>query len=334
MNAQLNVATFNIRYGTASDGENSWRHRRDCVLSLLQAMEFDACGLQEVLADQRGFLAGGLDRSRWYGVGRTDGDRDGEQAPIVVRGERLRVTDWTTLWLSDRPHLAGSRGWDAKIPRVATVLLGSVEGLPVGIVNTHLDHRGTLAQLSSARLISDLVRARQDLGSRMPAALTPGDLVAGNRAAGPASRTPARAAGAGIGGRIDALLRRSRPPAAFGTALRRRRPADDPGSITPAEGTRWIVMGDFNLELGSSAMNELTRTGLRSVLPDDAGGTFHAWTGATDRRRIDHILVDDGWDVLEAGIRHDRPDGRLPSDHWPIVARLQIRSERASGPRG
>lgn len=250
MNARLKVATFNIRYGSAADGANGWRHRRGATLSQLSAIEFDVCGLQEVLADQRGYLAGSLTGTRWYGVGRADGVSDGEQSPIVVRGERLVVSEWTTLWLSERPQVAGSRGWDAKIPRVATAVKGTVDGVAVGVVNTHLDHRGQRAQIGSARLIADLVRAEQ---------------------------------------------------------------------------RRWIVMGDFNVEFGSPALNELTRAGLRSVLPSDAGGTFHAWTGATDRRRIDHILVDDGWEVIDGRIVHDRFNGKLPSDHWPISAELRLR---------
>lgn len=329
MSAPLTVATFNVRYGTAPDGANSWRYRRASVLSLLKSMDFDACGLQEVLVDQREFLASELEGSRWYGVGRTDGGREGEQAPIVVRRQRLRVVGWTTLWLSDRPHVAGSRGWDAKIPRVATVLLGSVDGQPVGVVNTHLDHRGTLAQLSSARLIADLVRGRGTLGSPAPAGLAPGSPI--TRASGPARGSESRGGLSGIGGRIDALLRRGRRRA-FGTALRRRRPAAASAGLVPAVGTRWIVMGDFNLGLDSPAMNELAKAGLRSVLPTDAGGTFHAWSGATDRQRIDHILVDDGWEVLAAEVRHDRPGGRLPSDHWPIVARLRLRAGQCAAP--
>lgn len=253
MPATLTVASYNIRYDTPRDGANQWRHRRYAVQTQLESIGFDVCGIQEVVLGQRDFLTTALPGTRWYGVGRADGAQEGEQSPIVVQGERLRVTDWTTLWLSERPQVAGSRGWDAKIPRVATVLYGAVAGTAIGVVNTHLDHRGRLAQVSSARLIADWVRSHSD--------------------------------------------------------------------------RRWIVMGDFNVALGSPAMNELTGGGLRSVLPEAAGGTFHAWSGALDRQRIDHILVDDGWEVVNGQILHDRPGGRLPSDHWPIIAVLRLRNE-------
>lgn len=251
MSTSLRVATYNIRYDTPRDGPNQWRHRRAALRTQLQALDFDVCGLQEVLPGQRDYLCDALPDTRWFGVGRADGAQRGEQSPIVVRNDRLTVARWNTLWLSDSPAVAGSRGWDAKIPRVATVLYGAVGGTAVGVVNTHLDHRGRTAQVRSARLIADLVRAAAD--------------------------------------------------------------------------HRWVVLGDFNVGLDAPAMDELTRAGLRSVLPPDAGGTFHAFTGA-DRQRIDHILVDDGWQVLSAEIHRDRPGGRLPSDHWPISAALRLRT--------
>lgn len=341
MSTEVRVATFNVRYGTAPDGVNGWRHRRGAVLAQLRALDFDVCGLQEVLTDQRDFLAGALAGCRWYGVGRTDGDRDGEQSPIAVRGARILVEDWSTLWLSEQPQTIGSRGWDAKIPRVATVLYGTLAGVPVGVVNTHLDHRGRLAQVSSARLLAGLVRGDLQPGPvRERRSAGPGTGTAGAGTDAGASGTGGAVSGAGTagsetgawtgsasrrGGWLGVTLGRDgRRAAPFGTGLRRLRKIP-PAAREPEADRRWIVMGDFNVELGSPAMNELTRRGLRSVLPEDAGGTFHGWSGATDRQRIDHILVDDGWEVVRSGIVHDRPGGTLPSDHWPISAQLRLR---------
>lgn len=264
--SELSVATFNIRFRNLTDGAHGWRHRRESTLRQLSDLDVDVCGMQEVLQDQRTFLERGLPDAQWYGVGRNDGRSSGEQSPILVRPGRLEVTSWRTLWLSEQPARAGSKGWDAKIPRVATVLLATCAGVRIGIVNTHFDHCGRQAQVESARLIADVARGRRE--------------IAGVRA--------------GI-------------------------------AAEPPQRRRWIIMGDFNVELASAAMRELSHAGLRSVLPDDATGTFHGFTGATDRQRIDHILVDDGFDVLDAQILHQRPGGRLPSDHWPVVARLRMR---------
>jgi len=69
--------------------------------------------------------------------------------------------------------------------------------------------------------------------------------------------------------------------------------------------------------------------GLRDTLPElgDRGprsATHHDWDGSTAGTRIDFVLVGAGWHVAAAEIRHDRPGGRLPSDHWPVVADLRL----------
>jgi endonuclease/exonuclease/phosphatase family metal-dependent hydrolase len=71
-------------------------------------------------------------------------------------------------------------------------------------------------------------------------------------------------------------------------------------------------------------LTALLDAGWRDAVPAEAGGTFHDFTGATDQERIDHILVGKGWQVVDAEVSHHRPGGRLPSDHWPVVATLQL----------
>ena len=97
----------------------------------------------------------------------------------------------------------------------------------------------------------------------------------------------------------------------------------------------WIVLGDLNATAGDPAVARLVAGGLRDPLahlgergPQTA--THHRWDGSIDGTRIDYVLVDDGWDVLEARIDHARPGGRLPSDHWPVVAEVALRRPRAT----
>lgn len=86
-----------------------------------------------------------------------------------------------------------------------------------------------------------------------------------------------------------------------------------------------ILLGDLNADPGAPALTPLVGAGLRSALPMDAGGTEHGFTGRTDGRQIDHVFVSEGIAVLAAEVRHPRPGGRLPSDHWPVVADLRVR---------
>jgi endonuclease/exonuclease/phosphatase family metal-dependent hydrolase len=68
----------------------------------------------------------------------------------------------------------------------------------------------------------------------------------------------------------------------------------------------------------------LTAAGFADPLPLDAGGTEHSFTGATDRKRIDFVLAGPGVSVTAARIDHPRPFGRLPSDHWPVLADVEL----------
>ncbi|MFI6828944.1 endonuclease/exonuclease/phosphatase family protein [Kribbella sp. NPDC050241] len=86
----------------------------------------------------------------------------------------------------------------------------------------------------------------------------------------------------------------------------------------------WIVMGDLNATPDSPALKVLTEAGLRNAVPIATGGSWHDFTGAEDDERIDHILVSAAWTVDEAAVSHYRPGGRLPSDHWPLMATLSL----------
>jgi endonuclease/exonuclease/phosphatase family metal-dependent hydrolase len=85
-----------------------------------------------------------------------------------------------------------------------------------------------------------------------------------------------------------------------------------------------VVLGDLNAEPAAPELAPLLHAGLRQALPSDAGGTSHDFTGRTDGRRLDHVLVSDDVEVVAAEVLHPRPGGRLPSDHWPVVASLRL----------
>ncbi len=85
-----------------------------------------------------------------------------------------------------------------------------------------------------------------------------------------------------------------------------------------------VVVGDLNAVPDSPVVAALVAGGLRNAVADDAPGTNHAFSGRTDGRRIDHILVSPHWTVAGSHVDTTRPGGRLPSDHWPVVADLQL----------
>src|SRR5688572_17683699 len=69
---EIRVMTFNIRYGTASDGENHWDKRKEFLVETIKAFDPDLLGTQETLGFQRDYLAEKLPGHAVLGVGRDD----------------------------------------------------------------------------------------------------------------------------------------------------------------------------------------------------------------------------------------------------------------------
>jgi endonuclease/exonuclease/phosphatase family metal-dependent hydrolase len=92
----------------------------------------------------------------------------------------------------------------------------------------------------------------------------------------------------------------------------------------------WLVVGDLNATGEDPSVARLLAGGLTDTLAalgarGPQAGTHHAWDGSTDGTRIDFVIADARWDVAGARIDHARPGGRLPSDHWPVVADVVLR---------
>lgn len=151
----ITVMSYNIRYDTASDGVNQWSNRKDRVAALIRRNRPDLVGLQEALRNQLDDLIARLPDYEVYGVGRDDGKTKGEYSAILVRRTRFEVRASDTFWLSDTPTVAGSKGWDAALPRVATWarLHDRSTAREFLFLNTHFDHRGVQARIRSAAAI-------------------------------------------------------------------------------------------------------------------------------------------------------------------------------------
>jgi endonuclease/exonuclease/phosphatase family metal-dependent hydrolase len=139
----LSVLSFNIRYGTADDGENSWQHRREFVFDVIRDQEADIVGLQEALRFQLDEIADAVTGYSELGVGRDDGVEAGEYAAILYREEKFEALDHGTFWFADTPELPGAVGWGAHIPRICTWarLRDRETARSFYVFNVHLDHQ-------------------------------------------------------------------------------------------------------------------------------------------------------------------------------------------------
>ncbi|MEY3230131.1 MAG: hypothetical protein RL689_218 [Planctomycetota bacterium] len=158
---RLVVTTFNIRYGTAADGDNRWERRRDLVVDVLREGG-DILGLQEALPFQVEEVVKALPGHRHVSRAREEDPAKGEACPIFWRSDRFDLVDHGTFWLSERPETPGSTSWDAALPRIATFvrLVERSTGRGLCVYNMHLDHRGERSRMEAARLIVARIAAR------------------------------------------------------------------------------------------------------------------------------------------------------------------------------
>ncbi len=263
----VRVMSFNIRYGTANDGENHWDLRKEFLVSTVTAFDPDLLGTQETLAFQRDYLAEKLSAYEVLGVGRNDGREDGEMMALYYRKERFRKLDGGHFWLSKTPSTIGSKSWDSALPRMVTWVklsdLHNETAPPVCFFNTHFDHQGTIARLESARLLR---RQIETIGKECAIVLT-GDFNT-----------------AEVSDAYRALF-------------------------DPVDAHTSSVVDTYRVAHPSQNSMEGTFSGFRS--------------DATDGSRIDWIAASRDWTVVDAAIDRTAHDGRTPSDHFPVTARLK-----------
>lgn len=160
----VRTCTFNVRYDEPAD-EHPWDERKSRVLEALDRIDPDLVGCQEALPHQYDDLRAGLEAYDWHGVGRRNGERDGEFVPVGWRSDRFERLESGAFWLSATPT-EPSVGWDAALPRVATWvrLRDRRSADTVWFCNTHFDHRGERARLGSARLLRRRANERLEDG--------------------------------------------------------------------------------------------------------------------------------------------------------------------------
>jgi len=175
----LHVMSFNIRYGTAEDGDNHWSLRREQVFDLLRQRAADLVGLQEAEAFQIDEIDAAVPGYAAIGVGRDDAARRGEFSAILYRKARFRVADAGTFWFSDTPEVPASRSWGNTITRICTwARLIDRDGSGVYLFNLHLDHQSQPSRERSTALLRQRIDARA-----FPAdpVIVTGDFNAGER---------------------------------------------------------------------------------------------------------------------------------------------------------
>lgn len=163
-NLELQVMTFNIRYGAADDGADSWPYRKDFLFEVIRESGADLIGLQEALRFQIDEIRAALPQYDEIGVGRDDGKSAGEYSAILFLKHRFDVQASGTFWFSDTPETPGSMTWGNSFPRVCTwgEFADKTLGRKFYMYNLHLDHISQPSREKSALLLAQRITTRPD----------------------------------------------------------------------------------------------------------------------------------------------------------------------------
>jgi endonuclease/exonuclease/phosphatase family metal-dependent hydrolase len=263
--APLDVMTFNIRLGTANDGDNHWTRRREMLFEVIRTQNPDLIGLQEAFRFQIEEILSAVPGYAVAGVGRDDGKAGGETSAILFKAARFHVAESGTFWFSDTPDTPGTRTWGNRYNRVSSwARFIDRDGSAFWHYNLHLDHESQPSRERSVELLLKRIEARR----------------------------------------------------------------------FPAE--PYVVTGDFNVGEDNPALHYLVGApgaapgsrplvdSFRVLHPDVTEvGTFTAFTlGQTKGDKSDYVLGPRATKVIDAQILRTSQDGRYPSDHFPVTARL------------
>lgn len=150
----IRVISYNIRYMNDKDGDNSWKFRKQASINMVNEEQPTVFGLQEAVKAQVDFLQENLPDYAYYGVGRNDGKESGEFMAIFYKKEAVELLDHGTFWLAATPDTP-TKGWDGQCFRTCTWTLFECKdtGKKFAFFNTHLDHRGKVAQEEGMKTI-------------------------------------------------------------------------------------------------------------------------------------------------------------------------------------
>ena len=150
--SEWTVASFNIRYDNPND-PLTWDERKQEVANAVAY--FDIVGFQEVLPNQLEDLQSLMPWMAHYSRGR-EADGSGEACPIFWQRDKYDLMHSETRWLAEYWQEEGEIGWDAQLPRIASIvtLYQRSTGKVVKVINSHWSHVSSEAREGAASLIN------------------------------------------------------------------------------------------------------------------------------------------------------------------------------------
>jgi len=153
---KLRVLSCNVRVDLAPDTRtgNGWAHRRELCGDVIASRKADLIGFQEVHPAHLSYLSERLKEFEVFAL-YNPGKTPLPSNAIFFRRDKFKLVSSGGFWLSETPHVAGSKSWGTANCRFANwvELTERNTGKPLRFWNTHLDHVSQAARENAARLL-------------------------------------------------------------------------------------------------------------------------------------------------------------------------------------
>jgi endonuclease/exonuclease/phosphatase family metal-dependent hydrolase len=150
----MHILTCNIRCPSLADGPDHWPFRKAICADVIAAQSPDIICFQEMWDVQLRDLQSEFPAYEWFATV----DEPSGQNPmnaVFYRAAAFTRISGAGYWLSETPHVPGSKSWDSDCVRLANWLRlrARASGKEFRVINAHLDHVSQTARENQARLI-------------------------------------------------------------------------------------------------------------------------------------------------------------------------------------
>ncbi|WP_434035472.1 endonuclease/exonuclease/phosphatase family protein [Formosa sp. 4Alg 33] len=172
-NGSIKIISANVRVALKEDSLKGlgWNDRKKNVFKVIRNQNPDIICLQEVIKVQNEDFKNAF--KTFYAIGfegpEMDPYTDGgyykiAKNPILYNKSKFKLISAGQYWLSDTPHLAGSVAWGSSRARNVNWLRleEKSSGKQFRILNTHLDHKSSIAKLKQTQMIIEETNQYQD----------------------------------------------------------------------------------------------------------------------------------------------------------------------------
>lgn len=159
----VKILTCNIRCTVPQDGADNWPNRKAFCMDIIKAQDADILCFQELTAAQGEDVSQSLAGYHHYGMADEPLSRNRVNS-IFYRADAFDLISSAGYWLSETPHIAGSRSWHSAYVRLANWvrLTDRASGTDFRVINTHLDCDSQPAREGQARCIVEDAAAYPD----------------------------------------------------------------------------------------------------------------------------------------------------------------------------